>query len=38
MRLTERGRWVLVYLPATMLLEGALVWGVALLAPDMLTP
>lgn len=39
MRLTERGRWVLVYLPAFLILEAALIMGgLALFGPDIFQP
>jgi len=39
MRLTERGRWVLVYLPAFLLLEGAAIMGGWLLwGPEVFQP
>lgn len=39
MKLTERGRWVLVYLPAFLLLEAGLIIGAVLLfGPDIFHP
>lgn len=39
MRLTERGRWLLVYLPAFLLTEAAIIMGaLALWGPEVFQP
>lgn len=39
MKLTERGRWLLVYVPSLLLMEAAVIWGAqALWGPTIFHP